>query len=129
MAVFEAAIDKCPTLRRTGSAVLRSGEVADELRCEVEYGPVLGCYVSDLRNRLKFDIVPALGRTSNFELLDFGVLSFVRHECEPQEIEEEIVELTRRLDDTSLPVPVREIVSQLIEQRRRYLAENNDVEF
>lgn len=100
-AMFEHLIDEAPVLRRVGEVQVVEEETLAELRCRVEYGPVIGAYESDLQRQLEA-ITDGMQQVGNMEV-EGAVFDVQRREITAADA----VELRARMDRLSTPFAER----------------------
>lgn len=112
-AQLEFAIDSRPILRRVGPAASRQNADILELECDVEYGPVMGAYESDLRRQLEI-IARDLGA------FDCAVLGFSRRELtRATDVTAALMVLEERARSIDVPLGARKDLSKKLVRLRR----------
>jgi hypothetical protein len=116
--VLAAAIDKT-RLRRVGSA--KAYERSDgglEVRCDVEYGPVLGVSEHDFRRWF-----PTVRNNCTFSITQMAVLRYTRIEQSTEDVAAHLAELERQVADAEVDLHVRERFSKDISRIRAQLCQ------
>ena len=110
---LESLIDRTTVLRRLGGAdsiviVQPNSEAYGrvEVRCNVEYGPVFGCWESDIQSQLEamFRGIDAL----------FAVFNFTRREYTPSDVDA----MEAKVDDLALDLAERKRYEDLLRKLR-----------